>query len=266
MASLGQELKRERELRGISLKEIANSTKISLRLLRALEDDQLEILPGKFFTKGIIRAYAKYLGLEEESVLNKYYEDSLLPDQTVEYEKKKREIFKFVHKDIRKLLQYVILIIVIFLIAFSFYLFFPKKEKKVVLEQTPIPNTNQEKKLITSFLSPLSKDLLPEKKEISLDINFIEKTWIQVYADGKLELNGIKNPGEKVKIRASDEIIIHLGNAGGLTYTLNQKKGKPFGRRGAVVKNIKINLDNLQQFFMPQKEFDKAKKEGRLQH
>ncbi|NOR13733.1 MAG: helix-turn-helix domain-containing protein, partial [Candidatus Aminicenantes bacterium] len=66
MLPIGQDLKRERELRGISLKEIAESTKINIRFLRALEDDQFDALPGKFFTRGIIRGYAKYLGLEEE--------------------------------------------------------------------------------------------------------------------------------------------------------------------------------------------------------
>ena len=74
MASLGQELKRERELRGISLQEIANTTKISMRFLQALEEDKLDILPGEFFIKSIISAYANTLGLEKDSVLNKYYE------------------------------------------------------------------------------------------------------------------------------------------------------------------------------------------------
>jgi len=94
MASLGQELKRERELRGISLKEIADSTKISLRFLRALEDDQLDMLPGKFFTKSIIRSYASYLGLEEETVLNKYHEDTLLQQEAEEIEKKIRSFME----------------------------------------------------------------------------------------------------------------------------------------------------------------------------
>jgi len=43
MPSFGQDLKREREARGISLQEIAETTKISLRYLQALEEDQFEI-------------------------------------------------------------------------------------------------------------------------------------------------------------------------------------------------------------------------------
>jgi len=247
MASLGQELKKERELRGVSLKEIADSTKISLRLLSALEDDKLDMLPGKFFIKGIIRSYAKYLGLEEESVLNMYYEKSLLQEQSFEDERKKEKRHLVIPKDARKLLLYVIISITLFLVLFAIYYFFLKKEKRVSLEKTQIPAIHQEEKSIPPPAS-FVEESVPEKKEINLEISFIEKTWIQVYVDGVLKLDGIKNSGEKVKIEAFEELLIHLGNAGGLTYTLNNIEGKVFGASGAVVKNIKITLDNLQEF------------------
>jgi len=249
MASLGQELKKERELRGISLKEIADSTKISIRLLRALEDDKLDILPGKFFIKGIIRSYAKYLGLEEESVLNMYYEESQLQEQALEDERKKEKRHLVIPKDARKLLQYFILFITFFLVLFSIYYFFLKKEKRVSLEKTQIPDIHQEGKSIPPPPPSFVEESVSEKKEINLEISFIEKTWIQVYADGVLKLDGLKTQGEKVKVKAFEELLIHLGNAGGLTYTLNNKEGKVFGASGAVVKNIKITLDNLQEFF-----------------
>lgn len=248
MASLGQELKRERELRGISLKEIADSTKISIRLLRALEDDQLDILPGKFFTKGIIRSYAKYLGLEEEPVLNMYCEESLLQEQTLEDERKQRGHHLVIPKDTKKLLQYVIIFIILLLVLFTIYYFFPKKEKSSALEKTQISNVHQEEKSILPFSSSFLEESVPEKKEINLEISFTEKVWIQVYTDGVLKLDGVKQPGEKVKVKAYEEMLLHLGNAGGITYTLNNKEGKEFGASGAVVKNIKITLDNLQEF------------------
>ncbi len=253
MASLGQELKRERELRGISLKEIADSTKISLRFLRALEDDQLDMLPGKFFTKGIIRSYANYLGLEEETVLNKYYEDSLLKEEADETEKKKEKPLKLIPKDVRKLLQYIILIVILILIALSLSLFLTKKEQKSILDQTRVPTLQQREKFTSTFLNDIDQQASKIEKGILLEISFLDKTWIQVYADGRLTLNGIKNSGQKAAIRASKEIILHLGNAGGLTYTINHHQGKPFGRPGAVVKNIKITPDNIKQFIFKAK-------------
>ncbi|HKY33401.1 MAG TPA: helix-turn-helix domain-containing protein [Candidatus Polarisedimenticolia bacterium] len=72
MASFGEELKRERELRDISLKEISEATKISLRFLEALEQDNYDILPGGVFNRGFIRAYARFIGIDGEEMVNAY--------------------------------------------------------------------------------------------------------------------------------------------------------------------------------------------------
>jgi cytoskeleton protein RodZ len=72
MGSFGENLRREREMRGVTLEEIAESTKISTRLLRALEHEQFAELPGGVFTRSFIRAYAGYLGLDAEHVLAEY--------------------------------------------------------------------------------------------------------------------------------------------------------------------------------------------------
>ena len=72
MTSFGERLRREREMRGVSLDEIAEATKIGTRLLRALEEEQFELLPGGIFNKGFVRAYAKYLGIDEEQAVADY--------------------------------------------------------------------------------------------------------------------------------------------------------------------------------------------------
>src|SRR5512139_3110952 len=66
MASFGEKLRREREMRGVSLREIADGTKISLRFLQALEDGRFEVLPGGLFPRAFVRQYASYLGLDAE--------------------------------------------------------------------------------------------------------------------------------------------------------------------------------------------------------
>ena len=72
MASFGEELRRERELRDISLKEIAEATKISMRFLKALEKDDFDTLPGGIFNRGFIRAYARFIGIDGEEMVNAY--------------------------------------------------------------------------------------------------------------------------------------------------------------------------------------------------
>ncbi len=72
MASLSERLKRERELRGISLKQISEETRIGVRFLEALEEGRLEVIPGEFYRRSYLRSYARYLGLDEDRAVNAY--------------------------------------------------------------------------------------------------------------------------------------------------------------------------------------------------
>jgi|GEM_PF-374715 len=72
MSSFGEDLKRERELRGISLREIAESTQINIRYLEALERNDFSRLPGGVFNKGFVRAISEFIGIDEESMINAY--------------------------------------------------------------------------------------------------------------------------------------------------------------------------------------------------
>jgi len=56
-------------MRGVSLEEISTATKISIRFLQAIEDEELSKLPGGIFSRSFVRTYARYLGLDEERVL-----------------------------------------------------------------------------------------------------------------------------------------------------------------------------------------------------
>ncbi len=72
MGTFGERLQREREMRGITLDDIAEATKIGTRMLRALEEEQFDRLPGGIFNKGFVRAYARYLGIDEEQAVADY--------------------------------------------------------------------------------------------------------------------------------------------------------------------------------------------------
>jgi cytoskeleton protein RodZ len=72
MGEFGTELRKERESRGIGLETISDSTKISGRYLAALEQERFEQLPGGVFNKGIMRSYARVVGLDEEAWVSRY--------------------------------------------------------------------------------------------------------------------------------------------------------------------------------------------------
>lgn len=72
MGSLGSYLKRERELRQMSIAELAQITRIPARVLQHLENDAHGELPADVFVRGFLRSYANALGLDDESVLARY--------------------------------------------------------------------------------------------------------------------------------------------------------------------------------------------------
>jgi cytoskeleton protein RodZ len=83
VASFGENLRKAREARKITLQEIAATTKIGTRALQALEDEQFNLLPGGIFNKGFVRAYARAVGLDEEKTVAAYLEAAkVTPSET----------------------------------------------------------------------------------------------------------------------------------------------------------------------------------------
>ena len=72
MGEFGDKFRRTREKREFSLDDVSHVTKIGVRMLRAIEEEHFDQLPGGIFNKGFIRAYAKHLGLNDEDAVNDY--------------------------------------------------------------------------------------------------------------------------------------------------------------------------------------------------
>ncbi len=74
MESIGQYLRKERELRQVSLEELAQTTRIPMKMLVRIEEDRYDELPGEVFARGFIKSYARSLGLESAPLLDRYGE------------------------------------------------------------------------------------------------------------------------------------------------------------------------------------------------
>jgi len=68
----GRDLQQQRVKRGVELEAIAASTRVSIRYLRALEDERTTDLPGGVFNKGILRSYCQCVGLEEREWMDRF--------------------------------------------------------------------------------------------------------------------------------------------------------------------------------------------------
>src|SRR6266446_9734796 len=70
--SIGEKLRLARETRGIALRDISEQTRISMRYLEAIESDDYRRLPGGIFNRSFIRAYAKFIGYDEDQAVDEY--------------------------------------------------------------------------------------------------------------------------------------------------------------------------------------------------
>jgi cytoskeleton protein RodZ len=245
MDSFGEYLKRERELREITLEEIRDSTKINLRFLQALETNNFDMLPGKFFTRGIIRSYANYIGLDVGDVLHRYDEfhfKESSPEEEETGEKSQFDERKPSSKN--KIILWTSIIIVLILISVIFFYKYEKKQLQIsqiaILEETEVPEIKEK----------ILPDIEPGRMESGFKLEFSvgQETWFQIYADGELTFDGIKEMGETFQVNAQKEIIMHVGNAGGFTFSINGREGKPLGLSGQVIRNILINMDNYKNY------------------
>lgn len=263
MATLGQDLKQERELRAISINDIAGQTKISLRYLQALEDDRLDLLPGTFFIKSVLRAYSRSLGVDENRFVNKYHEDELLRhEDDKENERRRRDVKRPERKPRKERKERqersrnarwrwaAVFAVLIAAIAFAAYVFIlkPQRDNRPVIPrpaaapplETPLPPARQE---------PVADPDDPAKaEELKLELTFTAATWIQVAADGQVLMEATKKAGDTAVFQAKKQFLIQTGNAGGFTYMINGRRGVSLGPSGSVRTDIWIHRENLKEF------------------
>ncbi len=80
-ADFGAMLRDARQRRGVSLRVIADTTKISVRALEALERNDISQLPGGIFSRAFVRAYAGEVGLDPEETIAEFI--TQFPEDTV---------------------------------------------------------------------------------------------------------------------------------------------------------------------------------------
>jgi cytoskeleton protein RodZ len=252
MSSLGQELKKQRESRNISIDEMASSTKIVGRYLEALEQDRLDAMPGGFFVRGILRSYARYVGLDEDEIVEKYRAAGILDEPAKAKAPAPRALPDAAER--RKIMPWVIAgVSVLVVIAVLSVLTRPRRPSIVPsVSKKPaaaLPQTRTEPAPAVEKPAPAAAPVKEEWKGLTMDISFQEETWLQIYADGALKIYGLFQPAEKAQVQAEKEILVAvIGNAGGMTFLLNGQPGKVLGRTGEVLNNVRISLENIKDF------------------
>lgn len=241
MESLGQYLKRERELKNISLAEIAKKTRVREPLLRAIEEDKYNVLPSSAYVRSFLSAYAKSVGLDPNDVIARYekvLDGGPVTSPTVLVPKRRFWRWKLPSVFGKKIgiLGGIIGGAIVIVLAAFYFLSLPAPERPIV--PNPPITAKPEAKGVLPSPSPLpesDKAFVHGEKPFSLQLKAAEKTWVRMQINGQPEQEMTFNSGEGASYQGMRRIHLIVGNAGGLDLIFNGKRLERFGRSGEVV-------------------------------
>jgi transcriptional regulator with XRE-family HTH domain len=269
LASFGEELRREREIRGISLKEIADATKISKRFLDAIERNDHKTLPAPVFTRGFVREYARYLGLNSEEMVNRYNFAAVGDDRIEQSAHLERLTTPQAPPPPRKKLPpkgippayarvdrnvYILIIVVIALAGVSYWALKHRREMRANEERLAAETRVAPAPIIAPPPAPVQTAStstqppagIPAKLILSLEIT--RTSWITLDADGERLINDELHRGFHRSVEAKDAFRFKtIGNAAGVTMTLNDVPVPSLGHDGQVLHDVVLDRAKLQQ-------------------
>jgi len=232
----GEHLRREREMRGVSLEEISLATRIAPRFLTALENEQWEKLPGGVFNRGFIRSIAHYLGLDEDSMVAEYAlhtkgraEPGVVADPPNEPESHWRQITVLV----------VFAVVVVAVVWFAILYLVPRvtaymHKRSVTVSGENTPGLSQAQvpldpasanpdpsRVLAASVAPADTSGRSESPSLTLKLEATLAADVTILADGKTTFSGHMNVGDVKEFSALDSIQVSASAASALLLDLN---------------------------------------------
>ncbi len=266
MAGEGEKLRAARQAKGWSLTDVEEKTKIQIRYLQALEEENYGILPGAAYIKGFLRTYANYLGLNQEEILADYKASvKVEPEPVVETPLKpirSRSVW------FRPAVVVVMALVAIgAVLGIAHFLKTPDNSNNGY-EPSALPtppsqsNTNNQQPSASSgnndqnSVNPSGQDntnqtppqttapVETEGLDAKITINAL--CWTRVKIDDGQPIDEMYQPGTVKELKAKTKIeFVTIGNPGGITINLNGHDLPAFGQTGQPVNNYILTADTL---------------------
>jgi len=240
--TFGERLKRERELREVTLDEVSKSTRISARFLQALENEDWPKLPGGVFGRGFVRTIARYLGLSEESLLAEY--DSARGEGTLAAPPKPEERIPSPPKWLPVAAVLVILLLLAGLIFGGIYAWrkiksrhLAKPQQSSTVRPAPAPPTGA---------PPSSPSATAAKVPLALAVSTSAPTHMRILADGKVVLDTDLLAGQNRRFAAAQQFEVSASDSSAVLLELNGNMIAPLGTPGSSGK-IVLSTKDLRQ-------------------
>jgi cytoskeleton protein RodZ len=268
MGAFGEKLRREREMRGVTLDEISESTKISRRHLESLEKEDFDSLPGGIFNRGFVRAYARFLGLDEEQAVADYA--AVSTEQPAPPDQFPLEVHEKPDPKLNPRRSTLPLVLALLALVAVLAIFWARTKIRPQTTNTEAPAATATSSA-TPSVPPAAPSLVastgapsttgstagPASGVIRVpsvtpspsatptprptpDNTFLlvvkakEDAWISLSVDGKRVWEGILRADKQRSVRAGKRIEITTGNAGGLQVRVNGKSVSALGNQGEV--------------------------------
>lgn len=254
MAGEGQMLRLAREEKQWSLLDTEEITKIRVRYIQALEEEEYGILPGATYAKGYLRTYAKHLGLNPDDVIE-LYSSTIKPEAAPVIEASDR-ILKSRPFWLRPAVIGSMALVAISL-AVSIKIWSQPEENSPgpmysspPLISAPEPETAVPSTTVPEAPSQSSPPSVVASTQdgLTAQLVFTQACWIEIKVDGQAPVQGTFAAGTTKEIKGTDKIeLVSIGNAGGLTVTLNGKTMPSFGKAGEVMRNVVLTKETLNQ-------------------
>jgi cytoskeletal protein RodZ len=233
--TFGEYLKREREMRGVSLDEITAATRIATRFLQAIEDEHWDQLPGGVFNRGFVRSVARYLGLDEENTVAEYVsaveERPTVPVWTGSPPAVRSE---------QPWLAWILLAVIVLVLAMGgwfavrrIFAWRASRHAAQVSAQSTAPPSEKSALPRDSNSPPASGAISPAgATPFELKVEAGRTTRVTVESDAHRVFEGTMKAGEDRVFTAQDKIQLSAGDAGALLLELNGKTLAPIGPPG----------------------------------
>ena len=241
---VGSRLRSAREAKKISLRDIANTTKISVSALEGLEQNDITELPGGIFTRGFVRSYASEVGLDPEETVRDFmsqvgtdrgsdelrFDAASVGDDPVLFLSRKRMVLT------------VFWVVVLGIPLAGLLLLLGMNDRGGVPEEigTQVPETQS---LVTTipaiprggiFEGPSSVT----EEQLEIVLRPTGECWVSLTIDGEEVFARVMRAGEEEAYRAASEIILNVGDAGAFEYLVNDQAGRSLGEPGEVVNEV----------------------------
>jgi len=262
---LGQQLKERREALSLTIEEVERHIHVRAAFLRGLEAGALDELPSPVQTRGMFLNYANFLDLDVDSLLLRFADGLQVRHRERHPQKPQRGRPIKVNEKVPPLSTFIagdLLIgggMIILLILFTIWgvsrvvvmrsQFYPQVTAPAIsniLAVTSLATVSQEVTLIpaesTSVpFTPLATSItaiLPANVGVKLNVIAVERTYMRVTVDGKIEFDGEATPGTAYPFEAKSEVEVLVGSASGLSITYNGNNLGLMGTFGQVVDNV----------------------------